>query len=137
LAALQATLTLPGIGGLVVTIGMAVDGNILIYERIREELARGRSLRQAVSDGYNKAFAAIIDTHLTTIITGIILYVFGTGPIQGFAVTLIIGILATLFTAVFMTKTVFIMMLDRGATSLNFGQPKSHKVATETQQARA
>ena len=136
LAALQATLTLPGIGGLVVTIGMAVDGNILIYERIREELARGRSLNQAVSDGFNKAFAAIIDTHLTTIITGIILFVFGTGPIQGFAVTLIIGILATLFTAVFMTKTVFMMMLERGATSLNFGQPKARKI-TETQQARA
>ncbi len=136
LAALQATLTLPGIGGLVVTIGMAVDGNILIYERIREELARGRSLHQAVGDGFNKAFAAIIDTHLTTIITGIILFVFGTGPIQGFAVTLIIGILATLFTAVFMTKTVFMMMLERGATSLNFGQPKARKI-TETQQARA
>ena len=136
LAALQATLTLPGIGGLVVTIGMAVDGNILIYERIREELARGRGLHQAVNDGYNKAFTAIIDTHLTTIITGIILFMFGTGPIQGFAVTLIIGILATLFTAVFMTKTVFMMMLDRGATSLNFGQPKSRKV-TEAQQARA
>ncbi|KXK57527.1 MAG: protein translocase subunit SecD [Chlorobi bacterium] len=136
LAALQATLTLPGIGGLVVTIGMAVDGNILIYERIREELARGRGLHQAVNDGYNKAFAAIIDTHLTTIITGIILFVFGTGPIQGFAVTLIIGILATLFTAVFMTKTVFMIMLDRGATSINFGQPKSRKV-TEAQQARA
>ncbi len=124
LATFDATLTLPGIGGLVLTIGMAVDGNILIYERIREELAAGRSLKNAINVGYNKAFAAIIDTHITTMMTGAILFLFGTGPIQGFAITLMIGIAATLFTAVFVTKTVFLLMLDRGTTSINFGQVK-------------
>src|SRR5207248_5037369 len=119
-----ATLTLPGIGGLVLTIGMAVDANILIYERIREELASGKSLKTAVNLGYEKAFAAIIDTHITTFMTGAILYFFGTGPIQGFAVTLMVGIAATLFTAVFVTRTVFYLMLDRGTTAINFGQPK-------------
>lgn len=129
LAAFNATLTLPGIGGLVLTIGMAVDGNILIYERIREELASGKSLMNAVKIGYDKAFAAIIDTHITTFMTGAILYYFGTGPIKGFAITLMIGIAATLFTAVFVTKTVFLLMLDRGTTSINFGQPKDEAVA--------
>jgi len=124
LALFNATLTLPGIGGLVLTIGMAVDGNILIYERIREEMASGKSLRNAVQLGYDKAFAAIIDTHITTFMTGAILYMFGSGPIKGFAVTLMIGIAATLFTAVFVTKTVFLLMLDRGTTNINFGQPK-------------
>ncbi|MBS1912115.1 MAG: protein translocase subunit SecD [Bacteroidetes bacterium] len=122
LAALGATLTLPGIGGLVLTIGMAVDGNILIYERIREEMARGKALKSAVLLGYEKAFAAIIDTHITTFMTGAILYVFGSGPVRGFAATLMIGIAATLFTAVFVTKTVFLVMLDRGATNINYGQ---------------
>ncbi|MEO5929907.1 MAG: protein translocase subunit SecD [Candidatus Kapaibacterium sp.] len=129
LAAFNATLTLPGIGGLVLTIGMAVDGNILIYERIREELASGKSLLNAVKIGYDKAFAAIIDTHITTFMTGAILYYFGTGPIKGFAITLMIGIAATLFTAVFVTKTVFLLMLDRGTTSINFGQPKDEAAA--------
>jgi preprotein translocase subunit SecD len=125
LASFDATLTLPGIGGLVLTIGMAVDGNILIYERIREELAHGKALKSAVQLGYEKAFAAIIDTHITTLMTGAILFLFGTGPIKGFAITLMIGILATLFTAVFVTKTVFLMMLERGTTSINFGQAKN------------
>lgn len=125
LAAFNATLTLPGIGGLVLTIGMAVDGNVLIYERIREELAAGRSLKQAVELGYQKAWQAIIDTHITTFLTGAILFWFGTGPIQGFAVTLMIGIAATLFTAVFATRTVFMLMLDRGTTSISFGQSRS------------
>jgi protein-export membrane protein SecD len=124
LSAFDATLTLPGIGGLVLTIGMAVDGNVLIYERIREELAHGKALKSAVTLGYEKAFAAIIDTHITTLMTGAILFLFGSGPIKGFAVTLMIGILATLFTAVFVTKTVFLLMLERGTTSINFGQPK-------------
>lgn len=123
LAAFGATLTLPGIGGLVLTIGMAVDGNVLIYERIREELANGRSLKSAVDLGYSKAWHALIDTHITTFLTGAILYWFGSGPIQGFAVTLMIGIAATLFTAVFVTRTVFMLMLDRGTTQINFGQP--------------
>jgi SecD/SecF fusion protein len=129
LAAFQATLTLPGIGGLVLTIGMAVDGNILVYERIREELAAGRTMKNAVALGYSKAWHAIIDTHITTFLTGAILYWFGTGPIQGFAVTLMVGIAATLFTAIFCTHTVFLFMLDRGTTSINFGQPRSREVA--------
>jgi protein-export membrane protein SecD len=124
LAALGATLTLPGIGGLVLTIGMAVDANILIYERMREEMAAGKSLKTAVQLGYEKAWTAIIDTHITTFMTGAILYFFGTGPIQGFALTLMIGLAATLFTAVFVTRTVFAWMLERGATSINIGQPK-------------
>jgi preprotein translocase subunit SecD len=131
LAAFGATLTLPGIGGLVLTIGMAVDGNILIYERIREELAAGKPLKNAISLGYQKAWSAVIDTHITTLISGAILYIFGSGPIQGFAVTLIIGLSATLFTAVYVTRTIFMFMLDRGATSIDFGQPKG-AVATAT-----
>jgi preprotein translocase subunit SecD len=127
LAAFGATLTLPGIGGLVLTIAMAVDGNILIYERIREELASGKSLKSALQLGYEKAFAAIIDTHVTTFMTGAILYYFGSGPIRGFAVTLMIGIAATLFTAVFCTRTIFMLMVDRGTTSINFGQPKAQE----------
>jgi SecD/SecF fusion protein len=127
LAAFGATLTLPGIGGLVLTIAMAVDGNILIYERIREELANGKSLKTALQLGYEKAFAAIIDTHVTTFMTGAILYFFGSGPIRGFAVTLMIGIAATLFTAVFCTRTVFQLMVNRGTTNINFGQPKAQE----------
>lgn len=128
LAAFGATLTLPGIGGIVLTIGMAVDANILIYERIREELSYGKSLKNAVEIGYEKAFVAIFDSNVTTFMTGVILYAFGSGPIQGFAVTLMIGIAVTLFTAVYMTKTLFMVMLDRGAVSLNFGQPKLRAV---------
>jgi len=125
LAAFNATLTLPGIGGLVLTIGMAVDGNILIYERIREELAAGRSLKSAVQLGFEKAFAAILDSNVTTFMTGVILFLFGSGPISGFAITLMIGIAATLFTSVFLSRTIFMLMLDRGTTSINFGQPKN------------
>lgn len=119
-----ATLTLPGIGALVVTIGMAVDANILIYERIREELAFGKPLKMAVQLGYEKAFSAIIDSNITTFITGVILFAFGSGPIKGFAVMLMIGIAATLFTAVFVTRAIFEFMLERGAKKINFGQPK-------------
>lgn len=129
LAALQGTLTLPGIGALVLTIGMAVDANILIYERIREELAMGKSMKNAVQLGYDKAFSAIIDSNITTFITGVILAVFGSGPIQGFAVMLMIGIGGTLFTAVFITRAVFMLMLDRGTDSLNFGQPKTKSIS--------
>lgn len=132
LAVFGATLTLPGIGGLVLTIGMAVDGNILIYERIREELATGKSLKNAISVGYQKAWSAVIDTHITTLISGAILYIFGSGPIQGFAVTLIIGLTATLFTAVYVTRTIFMIMIDRGSTSIDFGQPKVAAVPAAT-----
>lgn len=128
LAALQGTLTLPGIGAIVLTIGMAVDANILIYERIREELALGKTIPNAVQLGYERAFTAIIDSNITTFLTGAILAAFGSGPIRGFAIMLMIGIGSTLFTAVFITRAVFTLMLNRGVKSINFGQPKTRTV---------
>ena len=107
LASLGAVLSLPGIAGIVLTIGMAVDANVLIYERIREELRMGKGLSLAISDGYKNAYAAIIDANVTTLLTGVILYTFGTGPIKGFATTLIIGIITSLFAAIFLTRLVF------------------------------
>jgi len=121
MASFQATLTLPGIAGLILTIGMAVDSNVLIYERIREELATGKPMRTSVEIGYKKAFSAILDSHVTSIITGVILYQFGTGPIQGFALTLIIGLLANLFTAIIITRIIFDIMTEKGKTQINFG----------------
>jgi preprotein translocase subunit SecD len=99
-----ATMTLPGIAGIVLTIGMSVDANVLIFERIREELRDGRSVQQAIHMGYEKAFATITDANITTFITAIILFAVGTGPIKGFAVTLMIGILASMFTAIVGTR---------------------------------
>jgi len=107
LAAFKATLTLPGIAGLLLTVGMAVDANVLIFERIREELRTGKNIRLALDTGYKRAFITIIDTHVTGIVSAIFLIIFGTGPIKGFAVTLIIGLLASLFTAVFVTRVIF------------------------------
>jgi len=107
MAAFHATLTLPGIAGIVLTIGMAVDTNILIFERIREEFRLGKTVRAAVDAGFKRAFTTVIDTHVTVVVSGIILYQFGTGPVRGFAVSLMIGILASLFTAVFFTRLVF------------------------------
>ena len=107
LASFQAALTMPGIAGIVLTLGTAVDANVLIYERIKEEMRKGLHIREAVSAGYSNAFSAIFDANLTSIITGIILYVFGTGPIRGFATTWIIGICISFFTAVFMTRLVY------------------------------
>ena len=104
LTSFQAALTMSGIAGMVLSLGMAVDANVLIYERTKEELRAGKAVKQALSDGYSNAFSAIFDSNLTSIITGIILYNFGTGPIRGFATTLIIGILISFFTAVFMTR---------------------------------
>ena len=109
-----ATLTLPGIAGLVLTVGMAVDTNVLIFERIREELRNQKSVRQAVDLGYNRAFRTIFDAHVTTIISGLFLFQFGTGPIKGFAVTLIVGLIANMFTAVLFTRMFFDAMLGRG-----------------------
>ena len=103
----KATLTLPGIAGLLLTVGVAVDANILIFERIREELRTGKTIRLALDTGYNRAFITIIDTHITGIVSAIFLIIFGTGPIKGFAVTTIIGLLASLFTAVFVTRVIF------------------------------
>lgn len=121
MASFHATLTLPGIAGLILSIGMAVDSNVLIYERIREELAGGKPIKTAIEIGYKKAFSAILDGHVTSIITAIILYQFGTGPIQGFALTLLIGLIANLFTAIVMTRIVFDIMTDKGKSTINFG----------------
>ncbi len=113
LASLQAVLTLPGIAGIVLTIGMAVDANVIIYERIKEELRAGKGMRLAIADGYNNAYSAIIDGNVTTLLTGIVLYVFGTGPVQGFATTLIIGILSSLFSAIFISRLIFTTLLEQ------------------------
>jgi len=113
LASLGAVLTLPGIAGIVLIIGMSVDANVLIYERIREELKAGKGVRLAVSDGYKNAYSAIVDANVTTLLTGIILYIFGTGPIKGFATTLIIGIITSLFCAIFITRLIFSWFLDK------------------------
>jgi SecD/SecF fusion protein len=112
LASLGAVLTLPGIAGILLTIGMAVDANVIIYERIREELRAGKGLRLAINDGYKNAYSAIIDGNVTTLLTGIVLYVFGSGPVQGFATTLIIGICSSLFTAIFISRIIFNWQLD-------------------------
>jgi SecD/SecF fusion protein len=113
LASLGAVLTLPGIAGLVLTLGMDVDKNVIIYERIREEIRAGKGIRLAINDGYKHAYSAIIDSNVTTLLTGIVLYIFGSGPIQGFATTLIIGIISSLFCAIFITRLVFIWMMDK------------------------
>jgi preprotein translocase subunit SecD len=107
LALFRATLTLPGIAGLVLSIGMAVDANILIHERIKEELRWGKTPRAAIDQGYHRAFTTIIDSNVTTIIAALFLYQFGTGPVRGFAVTLFWGIVANIFTAVFVTRWIF------------------------------
>lgn len=107
MAALHATLTMPGIAGIILTMGMSVDSNVLIFERIREELATGKTVRSAIDVGYSRALLTIIDAHVTTLITAGVLFLFGTGPIQGFAVTLFLGVLISLFTALFITKAIF------------------------------
>jgi len=124
LTTMKGTLTLPGIAGIILTIGMAVDANVLIFERIREELRIGRSIRSAVDEGYRKALSAIIDANVTTAITAIILFMLGTGPIKGFATTVLIGIFCTLFTAILVTRAFVEITLSKGATGYNFGQPK-------------
>lgn len=116
MASLGAVLTLPGIAGIVLTIGMSVDANVLIYERIREELSAGKSFRVAISDGYKAAYSSIIDANVTTLITGIILAMFGSGPILGFATTLIIGILTSLFCAIFITRLIFEAKIEKSQT---------------------
>ena len=114
LASTGMVLTLPGIAGIVLTIGMSVDANVLIYERIREELTNGKGVRLAIEDGYKSAYTSIIDANVTTLLTGIILYIFGSGPIKGFATTLIIGILTSLFCAIFITRLVISARLNKG-----------------------
>jgi preprotein translocase subunit SecD len=121
LAAFHATLTLPGIAGMILTIAVAVDANVLIYERIREEVATGKTLRASIDQGYSKAFTAIFDANTISLFTGAILYQFGTGPVQGFALTLMIGIVASLFSAIIITRVIFDTMVQRGATTIDFG----------------
>ena len=113
LASFGAVLTLPGIAGIVLTLGMAVDANVIIYERIKEEVRAGKGTRLAITDGYKHAYSAIIDGNVTTLLTAVILYIFGSGPVQGFATTLTIGILSSLFTAIFISRMIFIWMMDR------------------------
>jgi preprotein translocase subunit SecD len=108
-----ATLTLPGIAGVILTVGMGVDSNVLIFERIREELRNGKTPASAVDQGFGRAWLTIIDTHVTTIVSAAILFIFGTGPVRGFAVTLVFGLLANLFTAVFVSRVIFDSILNR------------------------
>ena len=114
LVSFGAVLTLPGIAGLVLTMGMAVDANVIIYERIKEELAAGKGLSKAVSDGYKNAYSAIIDGQVTTLLTGIVLFIFGSGPVQGFATTLIIGIITSVLTSIFITRLIFDDRIKKG-----------------------
>ncbi len=131
LASLGAVLTLPGIAGIVLTLGMAVDANVIIYERIKEEVRAGKGIKLAIQDGYQNAYSAIIDGNVTTLLTGIVLYVFGTGPVQGFATTLIIGILSSLFTAIFISRLIFTWMLERNM-KINFSTKATANVLSNT-----
>lgn len=124
LTSLHAVLTLPGIAGIVLTLGMAVDANVLIYERVREELALGKSLRLAVSDGFKHALSSILDSNISTFLTGLILFIFGSGPIQGFATTLMIGIITSLFCSLLISRLIFEWLLDKG-TDIKFSNPWS------------
>lgn len=131
LASIGAVLTLPGIAGIVLTLGMAVDANVIIYERIKEEMRAGKGIRLALADGYKNAYSAIIDGNVTTLLTGVVLYVFGTGPIQGFATTLIIGLLSSLFTSIFISRLIFNGMLDKNR-KVNFAFPWTANVLSNT-----
>jgi preprotein translocase subunit SecD len=113
LAGFGATLTLPGLAGLVLGVGIAVDANVLIFERIREEMDRGKSSRLSIDEGFKHALSAIVDTSVATILSGAVLYQYGTGPVRGFAVTLVVGVAASLFTAIFVTRTFLLLWLDR------------------------
>ncbi|HEX2984024.1 MAG TPA: MMPL family transporter, partial [Ignavibacteriales bacterium] len=116
LAGFSATLSLPGIAGIILTMGMAVDSNVLIYERMREELATGKTMKAAVDAGFAQSFSAIIDSNLTTFITGLVLYQFGgSGPVQGFALTLMIGIIASLFGSLVVTRVIFDMLVNKNS----------------------
>ncbi|MDH3322451.1 MAG: protein translocase subunit SecDF, partial [Flavobacteriaceae bacterium] len=120
LTAFGAVLTLPGIAGIVLTIGMSVDANVLIYERIKEELSKGKGLKEAVNDGFGGALSSILDANVTTLLTGIILYIFGTGPVKGFATTLMIGIVTSLFSAIFITRLLIEWYISKKGNTLTF-----------------
>ncbi len=130
LASLGAVLTLPGIAGIVLTLGMAVDANVIIYERILEEIRAGKGQKLAIADGYKNAYSAIVDGNVTTLLTGIVLYVFGSGPVQGFATTLIIGILSSLFTAIFVARLIFTYWIDKNV-AIRFDSKISKNVLTK------
>ncbi len=130
LASLGAVLTLPGIAGIVLTLGMAVDANVIIYERILEELRAGKGQKLAIADGYKNAYSAIIDGNVTTLLTGIVLYVFGSGPVQGFATTLIIGIICSLFTAIFISRLIFTYWIEKNI-AIRFDSKISKDVLTK------
>lgn len=121
LAGFDAVLTLPGLAGFVLSIGIAVDANVLIFERIREELDRGKTVRTSIDEGFRHAMSAIVDSNVTTILTAMVLYQFGTGPVKGFAVTLIAGIVASMLTSIFVVKTFYLLWLNRsrGAQTLS------------------
>lgn len=131
LASIGAVLTLPGIAGIVLTLGMAVDANVIIFERIKEELRAGKGFRLAIADGYSNAYSAIIDGNVTTLLTAIVLNVFGSGPIQGFATTLIIGILTSLFTSIFITRLIFTKLLDENK-AVKFSNKKTENFLANT-----
>src|SRR5690606_18259680 len=123
LAGFGGTLSLPGIAGIILTLAIAVDANIIIFERIREELHRGRSVRASVDEGFRHALPPIIDSHVTTFLTGLILFVLGYGPIQGFATTLMIGILTTLFTSIIVSRAIIDLWLSRSPSArISFGE---------------
>lgn len=128
LAGFGGTLTLPGIAGVILSVAMAVDANILVFERIREELAMGKSLKAAVDQGFAKAMSAIVDSNITNVLSAIVLYFLGSGPVKGFAVTLIIGVATTMFTAVLVSRAMFELIAASGATTFNFGQRKTSAV---------
>jgi preprotein translocase subunit SecD len=121
LAGFDAVLTVPGLAGFILSIGIAVDANVLIFERIREELDRGKTVRTSIDEGFRHAMSAIIDSNVTTILTAMVLYQFGTGPVKGFAVTLIAGIVASMITSIFVVKTFYLLWLNRsrGAQTLS------------------
>jgi preprotein translocase subunit SecD len=119
MAYLGATLTLPGIAGLILTLAMAIDSNVLVFERIREELRAGKPIRTAIANGFKLAFGTIIDTHMTTIIAALFLFQFGTGPVKGFAVTLLIGLGASVFTAFFVSRVIFEFIYNRTSHPIN------------------
>jgi preprotein translocase subunit SecD len=121
LAAFKATLTLPGIAGIVLTIGMAVDANVLIFDRIREEMRLGKTLKAGIESGYNNALSAILDANVTTFFVGVILYSFGVGPIKGFAVTLMAGIASSLFSALVLSRVLVENLANREKSAISFG----------------
>ena len=113
MGAMGATLTLPGIAGIVLTVGTAVDANVIIYERIREELRAGKRVVKAIDDGFNEAMSAIIDANVTTFIAALVMFFLGSGPVKGFAVTLVIGIATSVFTAIYLTRLMIVVWLER------------------------